>query len=361
MKVILSTAVSADGYMDDCTDTPLSLSSEEDWKDVRALRGWCDAILVGAGTLRADDPSLRIKDSAERHKRMDRGQKPNIMRVTLTQRGYLDPGLRFFEENGAERIVLAPEDADVSSIEGYATVIRAKEVTPKVIAAELSALGVDLLMVEGGAHVAAMFLDAGMVDEMRLAVAPVKINNKKAPKLAYFDKLSTGRMPGATLLSRQKFGTTNVSWLEFRGDRYMLRRAIALSRRCEPSQTSYCVGALLLTRSGDLYEGFTHETQAANHAEEEAIHKALSAEVDLKGATLYTSMEPCSQRKSKPGSCSQLIIEHGIGKVVYAAAEPDLFVQADGVGMLARAGVEVVQFTDMEREALAVNAHLLPK
>ena len=66
MEVIVSAAVSSDGYLDDCTPRRLVLSCAEDWAEVHRLRAWCDAILVGAETVRRDNPSLVIRDAGLR-------------------------------------------------------------------------------------------------------------------------------------------------------------------------------------------------------------------------------------------------------------------------------------------------------
>ena len=80
-------------------------------------------------------------------------------------------------------------------------------------------------------------------------------------------------------------------------DLHYLRQAIALSRRCTPCATSYRVGAVIVTRSGDRFTGYTHETSPTHHAEQEAILKATAAGADLHGASIYSSMEPCSTQQ----------------------------------------------------------------
>lgn len=142
-------------------------------------------------------------------------------------------------------------------------------------------------------------------------------------------------------------------------DTYYLQMAIDESRRCEPSDSSYSVGAVIVAASGGLYKGYTRETGAHNHAEEEALAKALAAGAELSGAVMYSSMEPCSVRKSKPKSCSALIIEHGFGRVVYALAEPPHFVECHGRDLLREAGIEVEEVERMAAEVLSINSHIL--
>ena len=113
-------------------------------------------------------------------------------------------------------------------------------------------------------------------------------------------------------------------------DRTRLLQAIGLSLKCPPSDKAYSVGAVLVTRDGQVFTGYSRETAPDNHAEEEAILKAEQAGATLEGATIYSSMEPCSTRRSKPRSCSALIIDRRMKRVVFAVREPDRFVRCRG-------------------------------
>jgi 5-amino-6-(5-phosphoribosylamino)uracil reductase len=120
----------------------------------------------------------------------------------------------------------------------------------------------------------------------------------------------------------------------------------------------YSVGAVVVTMDGQEFDGHTGETDPLNHAEEEAIAKAVAAGVDLKGATIYSSMEPCSTRASKPVSCSQLIIEHGFRRLVFGLREPDRFVNGTGAQMLSDAGIEILEIPMFGTEVARINAHI---
>ncbi|MGC9668150.1 deaminase [Planosporangium sp. 12N6] len=144
-------------------------------------------------------------------------------------------------------------------------------------------------------------------------------------------------------------------------DRHWLGVAIAQARRCPPSRTAYSVGAVIVDAAGrEIARGYSRETDPAVHAEEAALAKADPGDPRLAGATIYSSLEPCSVRRSRPASCAALIRAAGIPRVVYAWREPVLFVDGHGAEELAGAGVEVVQVADLAAEARAVNAHLLP-
>jgi 5-amino-6-(5-phosphoribosylamino)uracil reductase len=145
-------------------------------------------------------------------------------------------------------------------------------------------------------------------------------------------------------------------------DLVLLQRAIDLSGLCTPTMTAYCVGCVLKSAAGQIFEGYTHESGPHNHAEEEAILKAEAAGVNLAGATIYTSMEQCSIRSSKPVSCSELIMRHKMARVVYAFAEPDRFVRCTATAMLREAGIEVVvpeSGAGFARQVEAINSHLM--
>ena len=79
----------------------------------------------------------------------------------------------------------------------------------------------------------------------------------------------------------------------------------------------------------------------------------------LAGATLYSSLEPCAARASRPAPCADLIIASGIGRVVIAWREPPIFVPGGGALRLRAAGVAVTAMPELAAAARAINAHLL--
>ncbi|GAA1275404.1 hypothetical protein GCM10009665_73240 [Kitasatospora nipponensis] len=141
----------------------------------------------------------------------------------------------------------------------------------------------------------------------------------------------------------------------------LLARAIDLSRLCPPSRTAFSVGAVIVDADGAvLSEGYSRETDPLCHAEEAALGKLAPADPRLRGATLYSSLEPCSRRASRPRPCAELVIAAGIPRVVVAWREPDLFVTGcEGIGLLAAAGVSVLELPELAASAREVNAHLL--
>jgi diaminohydroxyphosphoribosylaminopyrimidine deaminase / 5-amino-6-(5-phosphoribosylamino)uracil reductase len=157
-------------------------------------------------------------------------------------------------------------------------------------------------------------------------------------------------------------------------DLHWLYEAIKLSRYCPPSATAFSVGAVLIAADGSvLSTGFSRESDPADHAEEVALARlGLPANgwhgpsahgspggPDLRGATMYSSLEPCAARASRPVPCADLIIASGVGRVVIAWREPPIFVPGGGAVRLRQAGLAVTVIPELAAAARAVNAHLL--
>lgn len=143
-------------------------------------------------------------------------------------------------------------------------------------------------------------------------------------------------------------------------DRHWLQQAIDLSHSCPPSDTAFSVGAIIVdAESKVLSTGYSRETDAHDHAEEVAIAKLGPNGDSLVGATIYTSLEPCSKRASRPRTCTELILAAGIGRVVLAWREPSIFVDCEGVELLSSAGLDVLELPELADAVRAINAHLL--
>jgi pyrimidine deaminase RibD-like protein len=79
----------------------------------------------------------------------------------------------------------------------------------------------------------------------------------------------------------------------------------------------------------------------------------------LGGATIYSSLEPCSTRASRPRSCTELILASSISRIVFAWREPGLFVDCQGAELLRAAGRQVVEVPDLAHLVRRTNGHLL--
>ncbi len=190
---LLSCSVSLDGYLGDQTPR-LALSNEADFDRVDGVRASCDAIMVGAVTVRTDNPRLLVRSQARRDERTARGLPPSPAKVTVSDRVDLDARSNFFTAGAAEKLLYTstPRVADARAKLGpVATVVDGgQRVRMRRLTEDLADRGVGRLMVEGGGTVHTQFLSDDLVDELQLVVAPFFIGDSSAPRF-----VSDGRFP----------------------------------------------------------------------------------------------------------------------------------------------------------------------
>lgn len=206
--VLVSCALSIDGHIDDAAPERLVLSSAPDLDRIDELRAGCDAILVGAGTIRADDPRLVLRSAARRTARAARGLTPDPAKVTLTRSGDLDPRAEFFIAGGGAKYVYTAAVAvpDLRArLAGTIEVIDAGGALDlATILTDLAERGVCRLLVEGGSSVFTQFLAGGFADELSLVVAPFFVGDRGAPRMVTGGEFpwTSGRPARLTELSR---------------------------------------------------------------------------------------------------------------------------------------------------------------
>lgn len=357
MKVTASIALSADGCADDRTPHRLILSTPADWREAMRLRAGCDAILVGAETVRRDNPSLTVRDEALRRMRLAAGRSGDPAKITLTRSLCLDPASNFFTAGDSARIVFTDNTAP-TPLADIADVIRCPDLRPARIVTELERRGMRQLLVEGGPHTIDRFLDEGLVDTLRIAVNPsIRVDDPQAPRFGIRPEWASVPSEHRQLEGMEVAVHTLHPDRRDEDMRY-LHMAVELSRRSVPCTASYRVGAVIVARSGALFTGYTHETSPTRHAEQEALLKALAAGADLRGAAIYSSMEPCSERSSEPVSCSELILRYGFSRTIFALYEPACFVRCQGALRLRTHGIEVRVYDELAADVLDINGHL---
>lgn len=144
------------------------------------------------------------------------------------------------------------------------------------------------------------------------------------------------------------------------GDRDRLVAAVDLGRHCPLSLTAYAVGSLVVAADGtELARGHSRATGPDTHAEEVALATLAAAGLTALGGTVYSSLEPCGTRRSRPVPCAELILAAGVRRVVFALREPPLLAPGGGAALLAAGGVEVVEIPDLAGAVREVNRHLL--
>ena len=191
---LLSCSMSIDGYVDSAMPRRLELSNGADFDRVDAVRASCDAILVGAATVRNDNPRLIVRSRSRRDDRIARGLPPSPIKVTVTERVELDADADFFTIGETEKLVYCASPrvlAARSQLEPMATVLDGGHpVEMRTISEDLAARGVQRLMVEGGGKVHTQFLTDDLADELQLVVAPFFVGDSRAPRF-----VSDGRFP----------------------------------------------------------------------------------------------------------------------------------------------------------------------
>jgi len=184
---LLSCCMSLDGYLDDSSPRRLVLSGEADLDRVDGLRAAADAILVGAGTIRADNPRLVVRSPSRIARRLADGRTASPLKVTLTALAKLDPGAAFFTAGDADKLVYCAAHTVGEARDAIGELATVVECGPRVrleeVLADLHDRGVRRLLVEGGGTVLSQFLSAGLADELQLAVAPFFVGDSAARRL----------------------------------------------------------------------------------------------------------------------------------------------------------------------------------
>lgn len=184
--VTLSCAMSLDGYLDSETPRRLAMSNAEDFDRVDRLRAQCDAIMVGASTIRRDDPRLMVRSTDRRMLRLGAGRALSPVKVTVTASGDLPASSSFFGTGEVEKIVYCPGSESARIAQGLgkvATVVGlGDDVTMRALVDDLGARGVRRLVVEGGGRIHTQFLVEGVADELQLVIAPFFVGESQAPR-----------------------------------------------------------------------------------------------------------------------------------------------------------------------------------
>jgi 5-amino-6-(5-phosphoribosylamino)uracil reductase len=220
--ILLSCGMSIDGYLDSPDVSRLRLSNADDFDRVDAVRARCDAILVGATTVRNDNPRLLVRSPDRRAERVARGLPASPLKVTLTRGGDLAPTAAFFTTGDSEKLVYCPGRTARTTrdrLSPLATVVDTgpgQDVDVARVAQDLSARGIDRLMVEGGGTVLTQFLTADLVDELHLVVAPLFVGDSRAPRL-----VGDGRFPWNAERRASLVGVRQI------GDVVLLRYALS--------------------------------------------------------------------------------------------------------------------------------------
>lgn len=170
--VIAQLGQTLDGRIATVTGASKYISGEEALKHLHRLRASVDAVLVGVGTVAADDPRLTV--------RLVDGRSPT--RVVIDPTGRIPPSARVLNDGAAPTLLVCGPDARPP---GAAPTLRLTpgadgRFTPQAVVAALAARGLRRILLEGGAETLGGFLDAGRIDLLHLLVAPMILGSGKA-------------------------------------------------------------------------------------------------------------------------------------------------------------------------------------
>ncbi len=184
--VIVNVAMSADGKLSTRERRQVKISGMEDFARVDRLKAGCDAVMVGIGTVLADDPSLTVKSPDLKKQRMDEGHPEHPVRVVIDSRARTPLTASILTKGDGLRVVAVSGRADpdrVAALRGKATVIVAgeNEVDLARVLDELGAMGIRSLMAEGGGTLIAGLVRAGLIDEFYTYVGSIVIGGRDAP------------------------------------------------------------------------------------------------------------------------------------------------------------------------------------
>jgi len=184
--IFINSAMSADGKISTKKRKQVKISGRTDFDRVDELRASSDAVMVGIGTVLADDPSLTVKSEARRRHRVELGKDENPVRIVVDSKARIPLTADVFKKGVGKRMVVVSGKAPVDKVEALmekAEVIVAgdEEVDLPEMARELKKRGIDRLMVEGGATMNWAMARAGLVDQMSVFVGNLIIGGREAP------------------------------------------------------------------------------------------------------------------------------------------------------------------------------------
>ncbi|SDK92466.1 2,5-diamino-6-(ribosylamino)-4(3H)-pyrimidinone 5'-phosphate reductase [Natronorubrum texcoconense] len=188
MHVVVNAAMSADGKLSSRRREQLAISGEEDFARVDRLRADSDAVVVGVGTVLADDPSLTVKDETLCEQRLERGESAQPARVVVDSNGRTPEDAAVLDDRAATYVCLseaAPIDSRMD-LADHAELVTAGEDRVDLLRAfaTLQGQGLERLMVEGGGELIFSLFDVGLVDELTVYVGAKVIGGRDAPTLA---------------------------------------------------------------------------------------------------------------------------------------------------------------------------------
>lgn len=189
MDVVVNAAMSVDGKLSTRRREQLTISGHDDFERVDRIRTAVDGVVVGIGTVLADDPHLVLDDSEGRRQRRDDGRPASPARIVVDSRGRTPPDGRICDDEAETYILVseaAPQARRQALRETGAELLVAGDDRVDLSAAfdQLEAAGIDSLLVEGGGELIFSVIENELADELRVFVGSLIIGGQDAPTLA---------------------------------------------------------------------------------------------------------------------------------------------------------------------------------
>ncbi|AAM07440.1 TPA: 2,5-diamino-6-(ribosylamino)-4(3H)-pyrimidinone 5'-phosphate reductase [Methanosarcina acetivorans] len=207
--IFINSAMSADGKLSTKERKQVKISGKLDFERMDELRAQADAIMVGIGTVLADDPSLTVKSPERKAARKAAGKSENPVRIIIDSAARTPLDADIFKKGEGLRIIAVSNSAPaekIKSLEEKARVIKTGDfkVNLPELAVLLKEMGINTLMVEGGATLNWGMLSAGLVDEVYTFVGNLIIGGKTAPTFTDGEGFTEAELLGLELLSAEK-------------------------------------------------------------------------------------------------------------------------------------------------------------
>ena len=184
--VIVNVAMSADGKISTRERRQVRISGQQDFTRVDRLKAGCDAVMVGIGTVLADDPSLTVKSEEYRSYRREQGKDDHPVRIVVDSSARIPPDAAVLHKGEGKRVIAVSKKAGgdtIALLEKKASVIVSgeDEVDLPALMDELGSMGIHRIMVEGGGTLIAGLIRAGLVHEIYTYIGNILIGGKDAP------------------------------------------------------------------------------------------------------------------------------------------------------------------------------------
>ena len=222
--IFINSAMSADGKLSTKERKQVKISGKTDFERVDELRAQTDAIMVGIGTVLSDDPSLTVKSPERKNARKTAGKSENPVRIIVDSSARTPLDSDIFKKGDGIRIIAVSNSApakNVEQLEKKALVIRTG--TDKVdlpeLARKLKEMGINTLMVEGGATLNWGMLSSGLVDEIYTFVGNLIIGGSTAPTFTDGKGFSEAELLELELISAEKIESGVLLKWKVKGNR----------------------------------------------------------------------------------------------------------------------------------------------